>query len=94
MAIINITIVSRHIANVIRAKKISKDDTLTHVCHVVHAVAGPLAPDDPDRHAGDAEEHRDGHTEAYHQTQVSDHHTDTVSCQVRVRARPTHASST
>ena len=50
----------------------NKNNTaLTHVGHVVHAVAGPLAPDDPDRHAGDAEEHYDGHTEANHQTQVS-----------------------
>ena len=46
-------------------------------------MTGPLAPDDPDGQAGDAEEDGDGDTETNEKTEVSDDHTDTVSREVR-----------
>ena len=66
---------------------------LTYVCHVVDAVAGALAPDDPDGDAGDAEEDCDGHAEPDDQAEVCHHHTDAVRRQVGV-TRATHAAPT
>ena len=46
-------------------------------------MAGPLAPDDPDGEAGDAQEDGDGHAETDEKAEVSDDYTDTVSREVR-----------
>ena len=54
-------------------------------------MTGPLAPDDPDRDAGDAEEDGDGHAEPDDEAEVGDDHTDTVSGEV---SRLAHPSST
>ena len=67
------------------SKKImtGRKECLTYIGHVVDAVTGPLAPDDPHGEAGDAEEDGDGHTEPNEKTEVGDDDTDTVSREVR-----------